>query len=346
MRALAIVVFFAALVAPASGQDPSKLFSTFGVPSAPAFEFLPDRPSQVTHVSTASDLRASASQLILGGTLGTTAAIDVRPFAFTGGNLRQYREDPRRRALWRTAVSLGTAPAGEDSPDVIVAAGIRIPLFDAGDPRASFEHTKMLLDSVAQQFDIEQPPDPDIISSEWMDEQLRKADAADRVRQRWQDQHWNARRVEIGLAASALVGGAELDADSLGGDRVGVWIAGATGVGGWAEVSLNGKTAFVSPDSADGETARHLAGTRLRIRPVKWLAIAGEASHTWRRRDDDSNDDWWHFSVGLEIPTGFLSEWLGEGWIVVAWGTDASREGDSASGWELRYNVSRNRVVP
>jgi hypothetical protein len=330
--------------APAVAQDDFGYFHTFGVPSSPAFELLPNKPTEVTHVVTGSDVKASFAQLVVDSKLGTSASIDIRPFAFGAGALRDYQADRLRRLAWRSVLAVGTAPAGDESGDVFGAVGLRIPILDRGDPRLDTAYLRALEAAVAAPFN-EQPPHPDRVDSDWIEDRLRGSAREDSIREAWASRNWNAERLEVGLAASARVRSAALEPDSAVGDRFGAWLAYARGLSTWGEVTLNAKTAGVRAVDAGDETRRDVLGARLRVRPFSWLAIAAEGAQVWSHRDGAATADWTHLAVGLELPTGFLSDWLGEGWILVAVGQGTDTEEDGLA-LELEYTVNRNRTLP
>lgn len=329
--------------APAVAQDDFGYFHTFGVPSSPAFELLPNTPSAVTHVVTGSDVKASLAQLVVDSKLGTTVSLDVRPFAFGGGTLRQYQTDLVRRLAWRSVLAVGTAPAGDESGDLFGAIGLRVPILDRGDPRLDTAYLRALEAAVAAPFN-QQPPDPDGVDSDWIEDRLRNNTREDSIRKAWASHNWNAERLEVGLAAGARVRSGALEPDSAIGDRFGAWLAYARGLSTWGEVTVNGKTAAVRAADPGDETRRDVLGARLRVRPASWLALALEGAQVWSHRESTSTADWTHVAVGLELPTGILSDWLGEGWILVAVGQGTDTEEDGLA-LELQYTVNRNRTL-
>lgn len=332
------------LAVPAAAQDDFGYFHTFGVPGSPAFELLPNKPTEVTHVVTGSDVKASFAQLVVDSKLGTSASIDVRPLAFRGGTLQQYREDRLRRVAWRSVLAVGTAPAGDDSGDVFGAIGLRIPILDRGDPRLDTAYLRALEAAVAAPF-TDQPPDPDAVGSGWIEDRLRGSAREDSIREAWSARNWNAERLEVGLAASARVRSGALEPDSAIGDRFGAWLAYARGLSTWGELTLNGKTAGVRAVDPGDETRRDVLGARFRVRPTTWLALAVEGARVWSHREGAATADWTHVALGLELPTGILSDWLGEGWILLAVGQGTDTEEDGLA-LELQYTVNRNRTLP
>ena len=73
----------------------------FGVPSSPAFELLPDKPSEVTHLLTPRDFQSKAMAWQENGKLLVGVAVDTRPFVASAGDLTSYARSWRRRVAFR-----------------------------------------------------------------------------------------------------------------------------------------------------------------------------------------------------------------------------------------------------
>ena len=142
LRSLGLVsIALAARPTPALAEAPTDsaaivalvMAVPYGVPDSPAFELLPDKPDQVTHASTPNDFQGGLVSWLDGSRVRVGVAADTRPFVRAAGSPGKYRASWIRQAAFRAVFGAGTAAATSGSKDVVVAAGVRIPLVDCGD---------------------------------------------------------------------------------------------------------------------------------------------------------------------------------------------------------------------
>lgn len=161
-RSIHAAVLVVALITSASAQKPvpntKEDFAKINladldlsVPESPAFTALGVTPTTVTRPSSP---RSLATSLLNGvdqsGKFQTGFALDFAPYMLYQGNkltLQEYQEGRYswKRFLARTTISVGSAKGTTDSDNSSrLATGLRITIFDRGDPRMDTEYTKEL----------------------------------------------------------------------------------------------------------------------------------------------------------------------------------------------------------
>jgi hypothetical protein len=314
----------------------------YGVPESPAFELLPERPSEITDVVTPTDFKSALSAWHDGNKLRTGAALDTRPLVRSGGSIQQYRSSWLRQAAFRTVFSAGTSAAVEGSTDVVLAGGIRIPLIDKGDPRGD----QAFGDRLAQAYDsalatLKQPPfDATMATFEARAETA--STAIEPVREKFRREHWNSLKLELGLAGAIQAASGAVQRDSIQADRVGLWGALALPIVRYGQLTIAGKTAWTRSDTATAETNRSLAGARLRLFPSDQISISAEFARVWsdHSRDPSIDDRWNHLGLVFEWYVPELKGWLG-----VGYGGDTKRRDDNGDKLSLTYAIYHQRLL-
>ncbi len=110
------------------------------VPSSPAFAILGLSPENVARPATVGEFTASILNGVdANGNLQTGVAIDTSPYLLLRGDqltIRDYNDNPLKRWLARTQLSLATAKGSSDDDKALLAAvGMHVTLWDEGDPR-------------------------------------------------------------------------------------------------------------------------------------------------------------------------------------------------------------------
>lgn len=321
-----------------------KLMSTvdYGVPDSPAFELLPERPSEVTNVVTPKDFKSAVSAWHDGAKLRTGLALDSRPLVKSGGSLQQYQSSWLRQAAFRTVLSAGTSAAMQGSTDVVIAGGLRIPLIDKGDPRADRKYN----DSLALVYDsaIEAlgPPPLRAPFDTFVARAAKASVALDPVREDFRRKHWNAVKLELGLAASLQASSGIIRRDSIEADRAGLWGALAVPLVRVGQLTIAGKTAWTRSDTSVAETNRSLVGARLRLFPSEQLSLSAEFARVWsdHSRDTSHNDRWNHLAAVFEWYVPELKGWLG-----LAYGGDTKRRDDTGDKLSFSYAIFHQRLM-
>jgi hypothetical protein len=314
----------------------------FGVPGSPAFELLPSQPTEVPTVVTPADFQTNLRSWVQDGKLKAGAAFDSRPFVSSVGDLDSYRG--WRAALFRTVMSAGSATSLQGERDVLLAAGVRVPLVDRGDPREDTAYQARL----ARAYDgalVRQGPPPFTATAADLQRRSVKASAAlDTVRSNFAAAHWNALKVDLGVAASGVVAGGKLTLDSAQSRRGGLWASFSGPLprqGGFAQWTVSGKALWAQADSAASEREHYSAGGRIKAFASDRFDLQAEAAQVWTSHADASlNDRWTHL--------GIVAEWFVpelRGWLAAGYGGDRGRKGGKAGGLTLNYAFYRQRVV-
>jgi hypothetical protein len=120
-----------------SGKKAKEVRADFFVPESPAFSVLGVTPDATIKPETTRDL---AFSLLNGvdpsGNLQTGLAIDTSPYLLSGVDLPEYINDPFKRLLARSQVSVATTKGSDDNDKSVRASiGLRMTFFDFGDPR-------------------------------------------------------------------------------------------------------------------------------------------------------------------------------------------------------------------
>lgn len=337
------------LVTAARGQDSSSdkasaaqtalaaLFLDYGVPATPAFELLPDKPSQVTHPTTPKDVASNLATWFQGSKINSAMGLDIRPLAGFAGSLEKYQASEISQLLWRAVLSAGTAKRDTTSSDVLIAVGLRIPILDRGDPRADRNYVKALEDAYLTAVG---PPPFEPMSAESLAARQKKGSAAaDSVRRKHIRDSWNAMRLDIGLAGSMVARSASTARDSVRSDRGGFWVGGSYGLGAIAAFDVTAKLSWARADQDTSENARHLVGANVRVFPTDWLAASAEVAKNWSRHAVDSlNESWTHVALGFEVKVPVLN-----GWVDVGYGGDVGRRGGHQGSLTLKYAFFQDR---
>jgi hypothetical protein len=314
----------------------------YGVPESPAFELLPDRPTEVVHVVTPKDFKSAIGTWKDGSKLRIGAALDSRPLVRKGGSLQEYQQSWLRQAAFRSVLSAGVSAATEGSTDAVVAAGLRIPLIDRGDPRADPELNRRLANAYNSALaNLPQPGLRDPLDS-FVVRSKKAAASADTVRQSYGREHWNSLKLELGAAASVQAASASISRDSIQANRAGVWGALALPVLRLGQLTLSGKAAWISAELPTDESSRHVVGARLRLFPSEQLSLSGEFARIWSNHDDAAALDqrWDHLAVVAEWYVPELRGWLG-----VAYGGEITGDVDRGDQLSLTYALYAQRLL-
>ena len=313
----------------------------YGVPESPAFELLPDRPSEVVHVVTPKDFKSAFSSWHDGSKLRVGAALDARPLVRQGGTLDQYQRSWWRQAAFRSVLSAGSAMAVEGSSDVVVAAGLRIPLIDRGDPRADAALVERLAQAYVRALEALGPPPFDATLETFIARSAQASAALDTIREDYRKTHWNALKLEIGVAGSVQASSGRLARDSIQLGRVGVWGAVAVPMLRTGQVTVAGKTVWPHSEVPTDESNRSTVGGRLRLFPTEQLSLSAEYSRVWSNHDAVApNERWNHFALAAEWYVPELKGWLG-----FAYGGDTDRPAGRTDQLSLNYAIYRQRLL-
>ena len=133
-----------------SSKSAQDVRPDFFVPDSPAFSVLGVTPETTIRPESTRDFAIS---LLNGidprGNMQSGIAIDTSPYLLTGVDLSDYRKDPFERFLSRTQLSIATTKGSSDNDKSIRASiGLRLTLFDKGDPRLDTNLDSVFYNSV------------------------------------------------------------------------------------------------------------------------------------------------------------------------------------------------------
>jgi len=232
---LGVVAASLTLLHPVTAQQPSGApeFIT-AVPESPAFIFLNASPTKVTRPGATRDFGAS---LINGindeGKVQQGFALEATPIDVVPGfnlTLPEYRKWLNFVAA-NAQFSVGTVRAAADSASTDLAVGLRLTLLDQGDPLL-FQTFTTQLGGQLRKCTAVNPNTPN--------DKIEKtiAACADSVTSdaygTWTKEHWNARRVAVGIAGGTRLEQSSLsDTDGLGAQ---LWAVAANPIGSRAQI--------------------------------------------------------------------------------------------------------------
>ncbi|MCD8739837.1 hypothetical protein LT679_04420 [Mucilaginibacter roseus] len=314
----------------------------YGVPASPAFELLPGKASEVTHLNFAHDIGVNAGTFFNGSKLQAGAAVDLRPFSFTGGDLKQYQENYLTRLAWRTTVALGTTSGKSGGNDVFLGVGLRITLIDKSDPKNDKAFTQKLADAYdSVLFKI--TPDLEETLEQFQErvDMAGKSPSVQRIRDEFTANTWNALRWDVGLGASDRAASGYLKRDSLFRDRIGLWSALGLPLGKKAQLTISGNSAWVSHRNDTTERHRYVAGARARFFLSSALAISGEYARIFSKYPQPGlNERWNHLAIVAEVKIPKLG-----GWFSFAYGGDSAHRTDKAAKFAINYAVYADQLI-
>jgi hypothetical protein len=306
VSSLALAAVLAALWAlPARAQDADT--QTPGaadlvaspLPESPAFVFLGASPSEVTRPTTLKNLGASLAQGIdAEGRVIQGIAFELTPaFYLTDVTLKEYRDDWSKYALSNLQLTLATVRAGGDSASTDLGFGLRMPIFDAGDPM----RTKAFTDSIGEAIKRcapSGPEPPESVDPEAIERCM--AEAAAPVAEEWARSHWNASALTF-----AAAGGVRLESSLFSDNRwlgLQLWLHGALALGDWGQ--LIGQGSYVDSRLRDAEQLEYKAvafGSRLLAGGRRLNGFAETSVETRFDRTDVVKKDDARWSAGVEF---------------------------------------------
>jgi hypothetical protein len=314
-------------------------YTSYGVPTSPAFELLPGNVSQVVHLVTPHDVQTNLLSLYNSGHLSTGAAFDYRPFAGFARSLKAYQKDPLEQVAWRSVTSLGTAPASDNPADALIALGLRIPILDFGDPRASADYVTKI-ENTFNKYLHDHPLTGDASDEERMARLKAASDTSQAARTDFVNNSWNAVKLEVGIGFVARAVGGSFT--KLLSDRTGFWAAFGFPIANFGQISASGKfTTWIRTDSLTQEASCAIIGASARIFPAGWFSATLEGSRSLAHYGIDSlNENWWHFAIVAEIKVPILSGWIGLGY-----GADSPHRSLVTKGVSFNYSYYQDAAL-
>lgn len=230
LRAERAASLCASLLVVAAFSGPARADSVnYAVPESPAFTYIGTSPTKVAHPGTARDLGVDLLNAVDGqGEVVQGFALEVRPWYLVPGLDIPLERYQKKQGFWIFAnaqLSIGTTRSTGGTADTDIAFGLRVPLYDAGDPMQSSEYAeklgKLLLSCAPESPG--KPSDP-----------VCRAEKTRPMREEWLRTHWNATRLSVAAATGLEAPGSVLQDTSWSG--VSVWAAGSLGISTWGQV--------------------------------------------------------------------------------------------------------------
>lgn len=124
--------------AKAAGSDADRVIQSFSIPESPAFVFLSASPAQVTRPTTARELAVGLINAIdEDGHVRQGVALEFQPSRFFAPITQAtYRRRGLAYILTNAQLSIGTVRVAGDTSVTDLAIGLRLMLYDGGDPLA------------------------------------------------------------------------------------------------------------------------------------------------------------------------------------------------------------------
>jgi hypothetical protein len=309
-RLLPALVACAAVAPPLLAQDdedaPTAQPVAYAAPESPAFTFLSASPAKV---SRPNSLRDFVFSLISGvnadGNAQQGFAFEVAPWYFIPGvaiSLDAYQNNWPSFVFANTQVSLGTVRVSGDDADTDASFGLRIGLFDQGDPMRNLEFTSALgqamLDECAPDMPGEDtdPACPGLVVADLLDE--------------WNDEHWNARRVTLAFATGTRLRASDFNEREALGFRT--WLVGTNPIGG--DGQFLGQIEYSHRPTIEGAASlsKVAYGFRILIGSSVFNAFGELMGETSFDTSDDSDETSGLWSVGAEFKV-FEGLWVSTG---------------------------------
>jgi hypothetical protein len=207
----------------ATGKPVKLVTLDLAVPDSPALALLGLSPEKVARPGSPRDLATTALNGVdRRGNLQSGLAVDFAPLFLFGGNgitYDDYRTRWGTRLLGRTQVSVATAKgSGEADKAVRAAVGVRMTLWDSGDPRLD-AGLIACMDAIPVP-----PPKEALLTQEAIDAWIARATAERRplieqCHSQFKDRRWNASSIAVGVAPewnSSTGGWKEFDSGGAG----------------------------------------------------------------------------------------------------------------------------------
>jgi hypothetical protein len=308
--------------AEAENAAPAAADLTAGpLPETPAFVFLGTSPSEITRPTTLKNLGAGLAQGIdENGRVLQGVAFELTPaFYLTSVTLKQYREDWSKYALSNLQLTLATVRTSGDSANTDLALGLRLPIFDAGDPMRNQEFTRRIAERMTACAQVVTPPPPDADPNAPPESVDRTAfiacmdSAAAPVAKEWLEDHWNASALTLAAATGTRLTSSRFSDRRWLGTQL--WLAGALGLGDWGQFIVQGS--YLDSRLADADALEYKAtalGARLLAGGRRINGFAELSGETRFDRSDAVKKDDGRWSAGIEFLVGddlWLSTGLG-----------------------------------
>lgn len=295
-------------------QDSSQnlVVPGYTVPDVPALTILGATSNKIDRPASASELGASAAQVIgADGTVQSGAGVEFSLRTFGVGkswNYYQYKHDWWRRMLSQSALSFGTAAstppaasggtASSSNSDVRAAIGARIVLWDQSDPLLSPSYSSAVNYARGKCPDDSNPADPQKV--------VDCRQAAFNEFSSWKEPQWNAGGIFIAGALSGLFADSKIQNHTW--DDLSIWGAGSFPILSFAQLALGAVY-----DHKFNPSSEQLAfAARFRVGSTRFRGT-GDITVCAEKPDSEPRGKW---AAGLEVQV------TSSAWFTANAGTD------------------------
>jgi hypothetical protein len=283
--------------ASSSGGEGVELLTA--VPESPAFAFLGISPTKITRPGAVRDFAVAVlTGINEEGNVQQGVALETTPWGLIPGmsiSLDDYQRSWLKYVLANAQLSVGTARAAGDSAPTDLAVGLRLTLWDEGDPMRSRDFTEPL----AAELRACLPDTPDVEEetvARCVDEKMRQAYAAYGEHTKNQ---WNARRAALGLATGVRFVNSELSQGGYGGFQT--WFVGSNPVTNYGQLLLQ-LTFADRPGFGDQPGFKLLTyGGRCLVGSASFNGFVEVVSETLSSDDKALDDARGRWSAGVEF---------------------------------------------
>lgn len=332
----------------------------FTVPQSPAFDFLGTSPTKVASPGTLRDLGLELANVI--GSDGSVAqgfALELRPTPLIPG-LQPGPEDARRTSfkylLTRLHLSAGTVKAtipgaavADDASATDLALGLRWTIVDRGDPWTDTAYRSSVAQALLACAPSTPSPEMNVASpgeaagtpaatatppAPAADATACMGNAVDSLRTTYEEEHWNAFRVEVAGAAGWRLPASKLDDDAFA-SGLATWAAMSGGRELWKNIAWNVAARYDHrrADADDDAVDQLSLGLRAYLGADR-LHLFVEYLHELRSDDPalDSSDADWSFGVEARVTSST--------WIAIGLGNALDDDEDLQMLANIRWAVS------
>ncbi|NHF59928.1 hypothetical protein FK220_011290 [Flavobacteriaceae bacterium TP-CH-4] len=209
----------------------------YNVPESPAFSVLDANPTTVMRGNAAQEVVVNLASNFIGSQgVNPGLAVDFNPYFVFGGRLKslnEYRDNPGKRMLANTQVSLATVSSQDFPDDLLFSGGVRVTLFDSKDLQYDLLLSKDIDDALSESIPVPMPGQSQdrIIKNP----SLKKAYERAKARYR----HAKGGSLSFGYAMAGRAVNRSFQLDSILTYRHQAWFAGQYDFGK-SQMSLNG----------------------------------------------------------------------------------------------------------
>lgn len=327
---------------PETADSVKNVYVDVQVPNSPAFVALGTTPDQISQPGTPQELGVQILDGISGGNINNGLAVDFSPYLILNRKMlvSKYQDSWLQRVFYRTQISFGTVSGSKENNEFVnMALGVRITLWDKGDPRCDTELINSFKDALKIKNDPDAPP------GSLTENELTKGEIAESIKKARKDaiaRNWNASKAEIGFAPTFTSSNGTIS--ELNYDRMSLWGTIALGLGSWGQIIGHAR---LSPSTEVSSGDLFIAGGRFKAGKGIWAYII-EGTYNSLSIDEATTestnieDNWGRFVTGFEVR---IVEGL---WIEAVFGSDFNRTDQNSkflSAANIKWALANERIL-